>query len=200
MRAHPQEILVDDGSVTIKGADSDEAVLTTRDKSYIVRLADSSNTMLLVRGPVELSLPASAAEAEEVPARTLSSARTALRIYSGANAEVSCAVEPAAPIQIQARVHEHFELVRCAPRLERARALLAICPYAGAAADDELCQLAAAEVEEALAPNRPDMRPTLAQLERETQCGSRHLCPRLAARPRACAACCGVPVALPARL
>lgn len=159
--------------MNIKGTDTDEAVLTTRDKSFVVRLADSSNTMLLVRGPVELSLPASAA-GSEMPEGTIACARTVSQIDAAASvaSEADCAVEAAAPIQIQARAHEHFELVRCAPRLGRAHALLSACPYAGAAADDELCRPPTAEFEEALAPNRPDRRPTLAKLEMETQCAS----------------------------
>jgi hypothetical protein len=173
-RARAQEILANDGSVDIKGCDADEAVLTTRDKSYTVRLADSSNTILLVRGAVELSLPADAVEGEVTPTRTAAGVRTLSRTGATDAGEPDCTMDSAAPvpppIEIQARVHEHFELVRCAPRLGRAHALLAACLYAGAAADEELCQ--AMVTEEALAPYRPEMRPTLEQLEREAQCAA----------------------------
>jgi len=171
MRA--QELLKNDGSVCIKGNEMDEAVLTTRDQSYAVRLADSSNTMLLVCGPVELSTPEAAAapSAETAAERTVVGARTVARTEAagGGEAAASGVADGPPPIQIQARVHEHFELVRCAPRLGRTRALLAACPYAGAAADAALDEPSTAEFAEALAPNRPELRPTLAKLERDAQ-------------------------------
>ncbi|EOD15621.1 hypothetical protein EMIHUDRAFT_211161 [Emiliania huxleyi CCMP1516] len=67
------ELLSDGGSVCIKGCGEDEAVLTTHDASYVVRLADSSNSMLLVRGGVEaeeaLDEPAVGEEEALAPSR-----------------------------------------------------------------------------------------------------------------------------------
>ena len=42
-----QALLRDDGSVSIKGGRADEAVLCTEDRTYTLRLAESSNTILL---------------------------------------------------------------------------------------------------------------------------------------------------------
>ena len=42
-----QQLLKDDGSLTIKGGRDDDAVLCTADKTYTLRLAESSNSFLL---------------------------------------------------------------------------------------------------------------------------------------------------------
>ena len=162
---------MDGGTVAIKGRDADEAVLTTCSQSYAIRLADSSNTMLLIRGAVEVHGP-EAAPSTDAASRTVTAVRTVSRTDVTAaeeDGEAAGAPEMTSPIQIQARVQEHFELVRCAPRLGRTRALLASCPYAGEAADAALDAAPRAELEEALTPNRPSGRPTLEQLEREAQ-------------------------------
>jgi sister chromatid cohesion protein DCC1 len=60
-----QELLKDDGSVHIKGGDDDEALLCTRDRTFVMRSAESSNSMLLApsrppaTGAGELSIQAS---------------------------------------------------------------------------------------------------------------------------------------------
>ena len=41
-----QELLKNDGSVKVKGGPNDEAVLCTANKTYTLRLAESSNTLL----------------------------------------------------------------------------------------------------------------------------------------------------------
>ena len=142
---HSQELLSDGGSVCIKGCGEDEAVLTTHDASYVVRLADSSNSMLLVRGGVEVS-------------------STAGSPGGGGGGE-----ENQPPLAVAARAHEHLELVRCAPRLGDVRRRLCACPYGGREAEEALDEPAVGE-EEALAPSRPDARPTLSSLEAAAQC------------------------------
>lgn len=42
-----QAVLANDGGVSIKGAQPDEAVLCTKDATFVIRLAESSNTFLL---------------------------------------------------------------------------------------------------------------------------------------------------------
>ena len=41
------EVMRDDGSVSIKGGTNEEAVLCTAERTYVMRLAESSNTLLL---------------------------------------------------------------------------------------------------------------------------------------------------------
>ena len=55
--------------------------------------------------------------------------------------------------------------------------MLAACPYSGAAADAAGLALnpETAEFEEALAPNKPDVRPTLARLKWDAQCSAAEL-------------------------
>ena len=53
-----KELLKDDGSVRIKGAPNDEAVLCTADKTFTLRSAESSNSFLLAPNAAAKAKPA----------------------------------------------------------------------------------------------------------------------------------------------
>ena len=109
-----QQLLKDDGSLTIKGGRDDDAVLCTADKTYTLRLAESSNSFLL------------APEREKKRPRE-----------EGAdNAADNAEPPPPDVLEIQASASAHLELIRSAPRTGGLLALLSAWPHNGAAEDE----------------------------------------------------------------
>merc|ERR1740130_92951 len=53
-----EELLADGGSLAIKGNPNEEAVLCTATRTYLLRLAESSNTLLLMPGQLPKAPPA----------------------------------------------------------------------------------------------------------------------------------------------
>ena len=100
-------------SVSIKGTRNDEAVLCTLDKTYMLRLAESSNVMLLA--PTTEKKRKQREEQEE-PA-------------SEADADAG---QESEKLEVQASVSAHFEIIRCAPKTGGLAALLSARPYTGA--------------------------------------------------------------------
>jgi sister chromatid cohesion protein DCC1 len=90
----------------VKGARNDEAVLCTADKTYTLRLAESSNVILLApnRG---MKRPHSNVDDGD----------------TGGTGEGS--------LEVRASVSAHFEVIRCAPRTGNLLALLSAQPYCG---------------------------------------------------------------------
>ena len=157
-----QELLKNDGSVKVKGGPNDEAVLCTANKTYTLRLAESSNTLLL------------GASAPKVRARVTGKR---LRLDDAESAEGT-----EAGLEIETAVSAHFELLRSAPRTSSLLTLLSARPYNGTAEQHaNVLHRAAADAVLDLSA-----RPSLAYLESSVQCSSSEL--REALR-HACALC-----------
>ena len=133
-----QEVLKNDGSVSIKGTRNDEAVLCTADKTYTLRLAESSNVLLLAP--------------ERAAKRKLDDEMEAAAAEGGADDAAAVAAEQ---IEVQASVSAHFEILRSAPRTGGLTALLSARPYFGAN-DDESAADAIADATAASEPAATD--------------------------------------------
>lgn len=97
------------GRVSIKGGRNDEAVLCTADKTFMLRLAESSNVMLLA--------PNTGHKRKQ-------------RDETTATEEGAAGDEEA--LEVQASVSAHFEIIRCAPKTGGLLALLSARPHLGA--------------------------------------------------------------------
>ena len=98
-----QQVLKNDGAVSIKGARNDEAVLCTAEKTFLLRLAESSNALLLA--PTNRKRKCTEAD--------------------GGDATEGDGVE------VQASVSAHFEILPTAPRTGSLVGLLSKRPYLG---------------------------------------------------------------------
>ena len=132
----------------IKGASTDEAVLCTSDKTYALRLAESSNNFLLApktakKRPLDDALEA-VADAALNPA----------------------AAENAESLRVQASAGAYFELIRSAPRTGSLLALLSAWPHGGSEAEQDAATADEAGSGETAAVKR---RLSLAELETAVQ-------------------------------
>ena len=103
------EVMRDDGSVSIKGGTNEEAVLCTAERTYVMRLAESSNTLLLspdalsektlAAAPSAVTMVATASSHYELIASAPRTAALRGRLkaapYAGAEADAELPDEPA---------------------------------------------------------------------------------------------------------
>ena len=175
-------------SVSIKGAANDEAVLCTSDKTYQLRLAESSNSFLLAPNPKPVAPNPKKRKADEEPASTptkaaepASAEETADPQTSEAKADEESAEpkEPKPTLEVQASVAAYFELIRSAPRTGGLLALLSARPHHGSAeATPAVAETEPAEEETAAdgeAPVASRQRLSMAELEQEVQCSAAEL-------------------------
>ena len=156
-----QELLKDDGSVSIKGSRNDEAVLCTADKTYTLRLAESSNVLLLAP--------------ERAPKRKLDDEMEAAAVTDGDAGPENAAAEL---VEVQASVSAHFEIIRSAPRTGGLTALLSARPYFGASDAESAAESAAASepaATETSAAAATQRRLTLEELEVTVQASGAEL-------------------------
>ena len=143
--------------MSIKGTRNDEAVLCTLDKTYMLRLAESSNVMLLA--PTTEKKRKQREEQEE-PA-------------SEADADAG---QESEKLEVQASVSAHFEIIRCAPKTGGLAALLSARPYTGANDSESTASLDTAAAAASADAHLPlQRRLTLEELEVTVQASSAEL-------------------------
>lgn len=147
-----QEVLRGTGTVSIKGGPADDAVLCTADRTYTLRLAESSNTLLLA------------------PERAVKRKRLETAAAAAKGEAAAAAVDE--ELRVQASVSAHFEILRCAPRTGGLLATLAACPYTGAIDTYDAVAADAAAAEGGSAAKK---RPTLRELEITVQASAAEL-------------------------
>ena len=134
--------------VNIKGGRNDEAVLCTADKTFVLRLAESSNVMLLAPNTAQ---------------------KRKHRSDEGNEAEADATREDEA-LEVKATVSAHFEIIRCAPKTGVLSALLSERPYLGAG-DSESATLGPGDPD----GSTPAQRLTLKDLEVAVQASGAEL-------------------------
>ena len=135
-------------SMRIKGDPNDEAVLCTATATYTIRLAESSNTLLL--GP---NKPTKRSRRE--PETN------------------DMAKETTEQLEMRTSASAHFELLRSAPRIGGLPVLLGVLPYSGNEAEAEADLAAEMEAAgEVPPPPASFRRPTLTELEAAIQCST----------------------------
>lgn len=141
---HPARVC----SVSIKGTQNEEAVLCTSDKTFSLRLAESSNSFMITPKSKKRPLPVEGDESTSTEAD---------------GKEV---------LEVQASIGAYFELIRSAPRTGGLLALLSAWPHRGT---DDVCDDADEEADpdaaaDATAPPVSKCRLSLQQLETAVQC------------------------------
>ncbi|KAL6761323.1 sister chromatid cohesion protein Dcc1 [Haematococcus lacustris] len=145
--------------VVIKGAESEEAVLCSCNKTYALKYVETTNTQLLVQPEQEAGQ-----DGQSASQRDCASSQTDMDSQDqfgnqGLQTQMdklrSRATLP--PVVVHASTKAHIEVVECAPRLERLQQLLAERPYG--AEDEE------AEEEEEEAPGQQAGLYTTQQLQ-----------------------------------
>mmetsp|Transcript_67011 Transcript_67011/g.111355 ORF Transcript_67011/g.111355 Transcript_67011/m.111355 type:complete len:414 (+) Transcript_67011:111-1352(+) len=160
-----QELLKNDGSMSIKGGVLDEAVLCTAEQSFVMRLADSSNSLLLLDTSPDVMTKA--AEHKVAEPRDTAESRKDENVHT-LDPDAAQAIV-ATEMKISARVQEHFEMIQCSPRIGCIGEMLRACPYAGENSDGApMASEGAGEGNSAQVAHK--MRPSMENLEGACQC------------------------------